>query len=409
MRRAARDRFVARYGVGGVCGAPWEFGADVAAAWSEVRVPAELAALRAEFTALAEVDGELALPAGAVRALAGRLPGWTAARPLSYAWFVQRDPADGLLCVNHIYGGWGRFTSRFLDAAPPGAAAEVARQLRAGLGPGARAAQIRPVGGFNANLHPLLLAEEIGPDRHRTALAEADLELVHDRRTDQLRLRIRSTGEPLDVLYLGFLAPIMLPQRLAPLLDDHPNGAVDLRSWLPRTALTAPGGTVLRTPRLRHRQVVLTRRRWHLPPPVLAALRSELAEEARELTVPLAAVARWRSRLGLPEQLFLHPAAEPVTDRTPAEAFAAHLRAPKPQPVDLGNPLHLLHLDRWLARHPGGAVLEEALPAIGGGSGPERTVELVVESYRPARGPATDGESETAPARTGLRNAGGER
>ncbi|MGW2994149.1 DUF397 domain-containing protein [Streptomyces sp. NPDC001193] len=27
---------------------------------------------------------------------------------------------------------------------------------------------------------------------------------------------MRATGEPLDVLYLGFLAPVMLPQRLAP-------------------------------------------------------------------------------------------------------------------------------------------------------------------------------------------------
>ncbi|MGW1173600.1 lantibiotic dehydratase [Kitasatospora sp. NPDC002543] len=386
MRRAARDRFVARYGVGGVCDAPWDFGADAAEAWSAPALPAELAALREEFAQLPESDGELVLPADRVRALAARLPRWTAARPLSYSWFLQRDSVDGLVCVNHVYGGWGRFTSRFLDELPPRAAAEVARRIRDGLGTGARAAQVRPVGGFNANLHPRLLAEEIGPDRRWTGLSEADLDLVHDPVDDQLRLRLRSTGELLDVLYLGFLAPVMLPRRLGPLLNDHPNGVVDFRPLLPRTALTAPGGTVLRTPRLRHRHVVLARRRWQLPTGVLDALRAELAADPGVGGVPAGAVARWRARLGLPEQLFLHPGpTAAVAGGTPADAFVAHLRAPKPQPLDLGNPLHLRHLAKWLARYPHGVVLEEALPAVAGRTEPTRAVELVVETYRPGR------------------------
>ncbi|GHF75900.1 hypothetical protein GCM10018790_62290 [Kitasatospora xanthocidica] len=386
MRRAARDRFVARYGIGGVCATPWEFGAETAQAWSEMAVPDELNALRREFAAVPETDGELVLPADRVRALAGRLPDWTAARPLSYSWFVQCDAAQGLLAVNHVYGGWGRFTSRFLDATAPRAATDVARQIRRGLGEGARAAQVRPVGGFNANLHPLLLDEEIGPDRRWTGLAEDDLDLVHDPATDQLRFRLRSTGEPLDVLYLGFLAPIMLPQRLAPLLADHPNGVVDFRPLLPRTAVDAPGGTVTRTPRLRHRHVVLARRRWQLPPAVLDALRADLAADPGPDGVPARTVARWRARLGLPEQLFLHPVQTAATTTgTPADAFVAHLRAPKPQPVDLGNPLHLCHLAKWLTRYPNGVVLEESLPAVAGTAEPARAVELVVETYRPGR------------------------
>ncbi|MFJ9453918.1 lantibiotic dehydratase [Kitasatospora sp. NPDC101447] len=396
MRRAACDRFVARYGVGGVCGTPWEFAADAAEAWSAIAVPDELAALRAEFAAVPETGGEIVLPAERVRALAARLPDWTAARPLSYSWFVQSDPTDGLLCVNHVYGGWGRFASRFLDATTPRAAADVTRQIRRGLGEGARAAQIRPVGGFNANLHPLLLADEIGPDRRWTNLVEADLDLVHDPASDQLRFRLRSTGELLDVLYLGFLAPVMLPQRLAPLLADHPNGVVDFRPLLPRTALGAPGGTVTGTPRLRHRHVVLARRRWHLPPAVLDALRADLAADPGADGIPAGATARWRALLGLPEQLFLHPVPAAATTDTPADAFVAHLRAPKPQPVDLGNPLHLCHLAKWLTRYPNGVVLEEALPAIAGTAEPTRTVELVAETYRPGRAGAT-GPEEGAP------------
>ncbi|WP_406086146.1 lantibiotic dehydratase [Kitasatospora purpeofusca] len=405
-RSATRDRFVARYGTGGVCAAPWEFGAGIGDAWAEIPVPGDLAALRREFTGLPELDGEVVLPADRVRALAGQLPARTAARPLSYSWFVQREPSGGRLCVNHVYGGWGRFTSRFLDATAPQAAAEVARQIREGLGADARAAQVRPVGGFNANLHPLLLAEDIGPDRRWSALAEADLDLVHDVDSDQLRFRLRSTGEYLDVLYLGFLSPVVLPQGLAPLLADHPNGVVVLQSLLPRTTLPAPGGTVVRTPRLRHRHVVLVRRRWHLPAGVLDALRADLAADPPGSPgspgpdrVPVAAVARWRARLDLPEQVFLHPVARPREDAPPVEVFLDRLREPKPQPVDLGNPLHLRHLERWLARHPHGVLLEEALPLIGGQAEPTRAVELVAETYRPARPVAASVPLPAPPAR----------
>ncbi|MGW5280292.1 lantibiotic dehydratase [Streptomyces collinus] len=427
MSRVARDRFVSRYGEGGVCRDPWDFGADTAAAWEEagrlVGRPSDdpeqpvglvgLARLREEFVALsgeaAEAAGgtaaEIVLPSGSVRALADRLPDWTAARPLSYSHFVQRDHDHGLLCVNHVYGGWGRFTSRFLDALPASAAAAVGERVRRGLGAGERAAQVRPVGGFNANLHPLLLAEEIGPDRGRSALAEADLDLVHDPATDRLRFRVRSSGDLLDVLYLGFLAPIMLPQRLGPFLNDHPTGVVDFGPLLPRNALTAPGGQVVRTPRLRHRELVLARRRWHLGPGVLDALRADLAADERH--VPAAAVARWRALLDLPEQLFLHPVPRPPAGRA-VDDFVARLRAPKPQALDLGNALHLHCLGSWLARHPQGVVLEEALPAFGGRDQPTRAVESVVETYRPARRRTAD-RAAPRPADPALPRRGGTR
>ncbi|WP_186319078.1 lantibiotic dehydratase [Streptomyces sp. SAJ15] len=437
VRRIVRDRFVERYGGGGRCPHPWEFGSDVAKAWEEAgriaALPAadaaglptgvaELAALRAtvadavraSLAGYAPPDGrevtpsdggpdersdgrsdgqsygrargpsadtDVVLPPDRVKGLGERLPRWAVERPASYAYFLQRDPASGLLCVNHVYGGWGRFTSRFLDALAPEAARAVARQVRRGLGPDARAAQIRPVGGFNANLHPLLVPDEIGADRRWTPLGEADVELYHDEAADQVRFRTRATGEPLDVLYPGFLAPIMLPRRIGAHLCDQPHGVVDFRSLVPRYTVAAPGGQVVRTPRLRHRHMVLLRRRWLLPQPVVGALTAELTAAHG---VPAEVVARWRALLTLPEQVFLHPAATAVSGRA-TEDFLAALRRPKPQFVDLGNALHLRCLGRWLARHPDGAVLEEALPAPGGSAAPTRAVELVVETYRAGR------------------------
>ncbi|WP_329094913.1 lantibiotic dehydratase [Streptomyces sp. NBC_01439] len=411
VRRALRDRFVERYGPGGRCAHPWEFGADVTAAWETAgRIarldPADrdafptgtepLARLRAEITtALRDHDGpryrhtcapadEAVLPADTLKTLGERLPAPTLERPLSYTYFLQRDPATALLAVNHVYGGWGRFTSRFLDFLDPRATAEVSRQIRRGLGPGARPAQIRPVSGFNANLHPLLVPDEIGPDRDRTPIAEADLELVHDEATDQVRIHLKTTGEPLDVLYPGFLAPVLLPARIAPHLADHPGGVVDFRPLAPRRTLDAPGGQVTVSSRLRHRHVVLQRRRWLLPPAVVAQLRADLAADTNPHRVPTAATAHWRALLGLPEQVFLHPVAGASTGRA-TEDFLSHLARPKPHLADLGNALHLRCLAKWLSRHTDGVVLEEALPAPGGLATPARAVELALEVYRVGR------------------------
>ncbi|MFJ9338794.1 lantibiotic dehydratase [Streptomyces sp. NPDC101733] len=401
VRRVVRDRFVERYGPGGTCPRPWEFGAEVTEAWEsagrlDLRDPAALSTAVARWAALrahvaeavreagagegAERD-EIVLPPDLVRTLGDRLPDWAVERPLSYAYFLQRDPDRGLLCVNHVYGGWGRFTSRFLDSLDPRAAAAVSRQVRSGLAPGARAAQIRPVGGFNANLHPLLVPDEIGPDRTRTSLSESDLDLVHDEGSDQVRFRVRESGELLDVLYPGFLAPVLLPRRIGAHLCDQPHGAVDLRPLTPHRHLPAPGGRVALTPRLRHRHVALRRRRWTLPSAVVRELRADLLAGG---PVPARAAARWRVLLDLPEQVFLHPTASAPAGR-PAEDFLHALGRPKPQFVDLGNALHLRCLAKWLSRHADGAVLEEALPAPGGLDSPTHAVELVLEVYRAGR------------------------
>lgn len=417
VRRALRDRFVARYGRGGVCHPVWDFGPSTVAAWEDtVRdallsprdglgpLPgraAELVCLRAAFeeevrerAALREdPDADVVLPAELVGAYAARLPAWAATRPLSYAHFLQRDARRGLLALNHLYGGWGRTGSRFFGLLGPDAVGAVTREVARAAGAGARPVQFRPVQGFNANLQPRFMPEEIVSQEYapraaegggeRAPLREEDVELFHDEAGDQVRLRLRDTGEPLDVFYPGLLVSGLLPVRDAPLVHDHPEGVVSFASLVPRVVTEVPGGPMVRTPRLRHRHVVLRRRRWKLAPGTVEALRAALAADTAGGEVPFAAAARWRALLGLPDQVFLHPPLVTAAEAAAAPEDPRHRRAlPKPQFVDLGNALHLRCLGKWLARHPDGLVLEEALPAPGGREVPARAVEVVVETYR---------------------------
>ncbi|MGC4766110.1 lantibiotic dehydratase [Micromonospora sp. DT46] len=393
VRRLARDRFVARYGVGGRCASPTEFAEEYAAVWQATHLVGvdgtldptldlapgdelrELARLRADLVAAltTDDDGNLTVPDELPDDVAPRLPRWLTSRPGSYAVFGQSCHDGASFCVNHVYGGWGRFTSRFLRQLPPEAETAVAAQLRRHLG--ARVAQLRPVNGFNGNLHPLLVGDEIADDRRHGTLVPDDLHLVHDVATDQVRLVVTATGEPLDVVYLGFLVPVMLPERLTSMLTDVGTGSVGLGGAMAgRQLRRTPVGPVWCRPRLRYREVVLSRADWRLSADIVAAWRAEL--DARPAEVGRTAV-RWRHLLGLPEHVFVSAAA--VEGGKGLTAFMSYLEQPRSQYVDLASPLHLRCLSRTLARYPDGVVLEEALPAPRPG---QPTTEVVIELYR---------------------------
>ncbi|MFF5209774.1 lantibiotic dehydratase [Streptosporangium sp. NPDC000396] len=396
VRRAARERFVARFGAGGRCGSIAEFAGEYGEAWRileylearRVLPDADRRSLSPELRDLVRIreelvgavpavgeDGEILLPGRVVEEARRRLPGWVRARPTSYAVFAQPVPESGSarLCVNHVYGGWGRFTSRFLPYLEPAAAEQVRAQIaRAASG---RVAQIRPVGGFNANLHPLLAGEEIADETPWGTLLPEDLELVHDTGSDQVRVRIGSGGEPIDVLYLGFLVPIALPARLTPLLMDLGSGLVDLGNVLVSdkerdTAL----GRIHHRPRLRYHGVILSRAQWRLSASMVRAWRDDLD---REEGPPVGAAARWRSTLGLPEKLFVSAAY--AEGSKGLEGFLSYFAQARSQYVDLGSALHLRCLSRALARYPQGVILEEALPEPQAGV---PATEIVTELYR---------------------------
>ncbi|WP_326554973.1 lantibiotic dehydratase [Micromonospora sp. NBC_01813] len=400
LRRLVRDRFVDRYGVGGRCARAADFSTEMSQVWQAYNLisPAgvidgdpqfadlvtpqlrELAEARSRVLARIRqlappgVD-EFELPEEIVRDAAAALPRWAAARPASYAFFVQparHDRAD-LLVLNHVYAGWGRFTSRFLDLVAPSAKEQVAAQIRDTLGGGASVAQFRPVTGFNANLHPLVVQHEVGEDGRWADLLADQVGLRHDPVTDQVRLCREDTGADLDVLYLGFLVPFVMPDRTVPLHFDLSSGLVGPGLLAPTSAVAG----VRRRTRLRYHDLVLSRRSWTLPTEAAQRLRAELDADG---DVPFDAVSVWRARLGLPAEVFVSAAGMEV--RGGPDDFQRYLSLPKPQYVDLDNALHLRNLPRLLGRHEGPIRIEEALPVPGAGNPDGRVVELVAETYR---------------------------
>ncbi|WP_447001858.1 lantibiotic dehydratase [Saccharothrix isguenensis] len=358
LRRLIRTRFVEQFGAGGVATLA-DCSASLSRAWQESMNVDGLddPDVRAVVEARDKLAGQVhdgVVTDDVLASAADLLPAWATRRTGSYGFFAQ-PTHDGRLVVNRVYAGFGKFTSRFLDSLP-GARDAVAHQVRRHT---TNPVQFRPVQGFNANLHPLLGAREVGEDARWADLAADELDVRHDPVTDEVR--VTHGGVPLDVLYLGFLIPLALPDRQVPLYSDLACGWVDLD----RLRAATVDGDVTARGRLTYGDVVLARRSWDfaVPPPVGAEERAALD------------VARLRARHGLPEHVFVGPDRGPVS----ADAYRRALTAGKPQYADLGDPLHLRCLPRLLARFPDGVRLSEALPVPGAGGG--RVVELIAETY----------------------------
>ncbi|MFJ8958525.1 lantibiotic dehydratase [Lentzea sp. NPDC102401] len=351
IRRHSRDLFVAEFGHGGSSRL-----AACAPLMHEAMSGVPTGGLGASRAQVADLVRDGVITDDVVTAAADLLPAWMKTRPTSYSFFAQPSP-DGLV-VNHVYDGFGRFPGRFLDLLPPEAYATVRATLDGVFPRGF--VEYRPVQGFNPNLHPLLGRAEIGEDPRWADHTPDDLEVFHDQQNDELRLRRRDNGAVLDVLYLGYLMPISLPDRAAALYSDLTCGAADLSPLQP----VSLAGDVRVADRLRYRDVVLGRRYWDFP--------------ASSLTEPFSSVAgatALRARYGMPAELFAGMGGV-ITSR---EDFEARVNGPKPQYADLTNALHLRCLPRLTSRYGDHVRLTEALPVPSG-----QVLEVVAETYRRA-------------------------
>ncbi|MFD4669018.1 lantibiotic dehydratase [Lentzea sp. NPDC058450] len=351
IRRYSRDLFVSAFGRGGVARL-----AECAPLMHEAMSGAPTGGLGASRAQVADLVQDGVITDEVVSAAADLVPSWMKTRPVSYSFFAQPSPHG--LVVNHIYDGFGRFPGRFLDLLPPEAYATVRATLDGVFPRGFL--EYRPVQGFNPNLHPLLGRAEIGEDPRWADHTPDALEVFHDQENDELRLRRRDNGALLDVLYLGYLMPISLPDRAAALHADLSCGAADLTPLQP----VSSAGDVRVASRLRYRDVVLGRRYWDFPSSVLD-----------EAFGSVAGATALRARFGLPSELFAGMGGV-ITSR---EDFEARVNGPKPQYVDLLNALHLRCLPRLVPRYGAHVRLTEALPVPSG-----QVLEVVAETYRRA-------------------------
>ncbi|WP_192498600.1 lantibiotic dehydratase [Ornithinimicrobium pratense] len=300
----------------------------------------------------------------------------------AYAVFLQRT-AEGGAVLNNIYGGRGQFASRFLDMWGESALREVREWVAEVCPPGAR--ELRPVQGFNANVHPPLLEEQLhtlmGP-RSGHDLGIDDLTVVDDPAERRLRLQ-GPDGEDVEPIYLGLLVPFLLPYETAiyyvlgdsPLVQLDPAGEAD-------DDLVGEDRQVVRAyPRVVLGSLVLSRRVWAVP-----AAQIPLPGPGTDPVAAAADLLTWRLQHGIPEDCFVTAMSEPAASAEPGETLDAAERwrtqlaalTAKPLRVRWGSPLHVSQLHSWFGEAPS-LWITETLPAPGSVPGEPTCTEHVFE------------------------------
>ncbi|KAB2340033.1 hypothetical protein F8566_46380 [Actinomadura rudentiformis] len=285
------------------------------------------------------------------------------------SFFLQVADVGGrpLGVLNRTYSGLTLLFSRFAHCFPgaaDGGLAEQVRDILSDLQPeGAVFAEL--TGGYdttNLNLHPPVTSYELvcpGETSFRPLgdqLAIGDLVIEHDEDSDRVRLRAPGLDTEVIPVYLGFLAPMALPEVQRGLLLFSPTTMASLDLW---HGVDKPllGAAIGGHPRVRYRDLVLTRQTWKMHPDSLPDRASAGSDAAWFLDWQ-----RWRRDNGLPSRVFA------TVDTTAVErgGGADHAaNAPrKPQYVDFDSYFSLGLLDQ-LARQAGRrVVMQEMLPDL---------------------------------------------
>ncbi|MEU9337682.1 lantibiotic dehydratase [Streptomyces sp. NPDC048290] len=329
-------------------------------------------------------DGDLVLDAADLAGTAAELDGLRAPfTPQSHHLQVTREGGEPLLVLNRSYGGlsfpFSRFTHVWDDpsGAPDGPGlSDALREDAARLAPpGAVLAEL--TGGpvtSNLNLHGRLTEYQIVcpgesssvPPECRIALD--DLCLEHDEDTDRLVLRSARLGREVVPVYLGYLVPLALPETPRTLLLLSPTSMAPLDVWAGVPYGPAQAG-VTRRPRVRHGNLVLSRRSWSTTAGALPATAPGTPDEDAFL-----AWRRWRRTHGLPARVFATVSSGP---RGGAGA--------KPQYVDFDSPLSLAAFEALVKSPEDRVEWREMLPAEDGlhvvSARGSHVAELSVETF----------------------------
>ena len=329
------------------------------------------------------------LDPGWLQSIVERIPAWIADSPASYGIFLQPlggNPPNGAI-LNKIYNGWGNYISRFLNHASSEVVDASRSHLRQFFPPTDTVAELRPVQGFNANIHPLLAEVDLDwDDSGDPAMLPLNrLQARHDAEADRIVLWDPQTKRRIHPLYLGFLVPYYLPSRLVPLTAMGGSGSVFFEPQVSADRTPAVDRSGVRHYRgLKFKSIWIARPRWHVPSDIFP--RQEPGETEPEYFLRL---SEWRSSHGIPTDVFVHPPAPELEPGKVNDYFGEYMDNRKPQYVNLLSRLHVRHLARLLAYQPGvDIVVEEAKPGPEEHfpvAGHDHAAELVAEFYRKAR------------------------
>lgn len=295
------------------------------------------------------------------------------------------------LLFNEAYAGHGMLYGRFLgpDRALGGRALPHFReQLRARhAGQDGRLAEDPGLHRLNVNAHPPVLPDRLGPDDWFR------LRLRHDPDTDALGI-LDPDGRPLHVLSLGTGHPERLPAPLRVANWLYSGGVLrEPFVAIHHAEQKWDGDRTRACPRFQVGSAMLARRRWYGGRELDEAVAAGPAEHDR-----LLALARWRNRHGVPEEVVLKPPPGDGTgeDRAAGEGRAAdggqaagegrsagEGRKKKPQYVDLASALSVRVLPRMRERGDA-AYVEEALPRV---ADSPHALEWIVDIGRAPGGP----------------------
>ncbi|RKS71001.1 lantibiotic biosynthesis dehydratase-like protein [Actinomadura pelletieri DSM 43383] len=350
--------------------------------------------MRRAYDALPADADELVLDDEFIDAVAKELPpSLDGFDPRSFFLQVADDGGRPLGVLNRTYSGLTLLFSRFAHCfgGDEGLAGRI-RQILADLQPdGAVFAEL--TGGYdttNLNLHPPVTPYELvcpGETSFRPQNAQvpiADLVIEHDEETDRVLLRSRTLDTEVIPVYLGFLVPMALPevQRGLLLFSHTTMASLDLWHGVDKPLL---GAAIGGHPRVRYRDLVLTRRTWKMVPDHLPD-RASASSDAEWFL----AWQRWRRDNDLPARVFAAVDAD-APDGTAGERPANAPR--KPQYVDFDSYFSLGILDQ-LARQAGSrVVMQEMLPdheqlwlrTAEGSFVTEQTIELTRVENRPGK------------------------
>jgi len=293
----------------------------------------------------------------------------------SLAAFVQLDApgpralraGDYRVVLNGVQSGRYKYLSRYLgggDSEALRALADVRAKFVSPTGP--VPVEIMPVLGLNFQVHPRLtswileIPGEPTPDPERT-LPLSDLTLRFDGPTSELRIASTRLGRDIELIHLGFLRDLSLPDQLLLIRALSPRISEDTVSEramiydvLDRTDAARRHPLRPYRPRLEVGRLVMERARWAVPlteVPVPSPHESGAAFFAR--------LTRWRRDSGLPARGFVRRLLSGRVATTPPGP---------PQYLDFSNPFTIPVLQRLATEgnhrpEPGWLVMRELLPS----------------------------------------------